>query len=79
MNLAHVWYGPFGRYEIPAAIIWLADKANARLGLPTVTNPNLWWPLSAALESPGGKVIAEWGEWRDREEQKRLLESPCPT
>jgi len=71
MNLVNYWYGAFGRYEIPKAIIWLADAANARIGLPSVTNYNLWRNISERDDTPGFKVIAEWGAWRDAEEEKR--------
>lgn len=72
MKLVHFWHGAFGRYEIPSAIIWLADAANDRIGAPSVTNSNEWGCIVARDESPGFKVIEEWGIWRDAEECKAL-------
>lgn len=75
MNLVNYWNGAFGRYEIPPAIIWLSNKANAIRCLPPVGHGV--WAAFGSLEdrdaNPGYTVIAEWGAWRDGEEEKRLV------
>lgn len=74
MKVVHYWYGAFGRYEIPSAIIWLADEANKRIGEPSITELNGWHSITERDESPGYRVMSELGEWRDGEEAKRLRE-----
>lgn len=83
MNMVNHWNGLNGTYEVPDAIIWLADKAQSAAGLPTLghmingPSPD---PMSVlygrakskwqAIEaSPAWRIIAEWGNWRDNEFQ----------
>lgn len=58
----NLWMGIHGGYEVPPAIIWLAEAANARIGLPP---PDWRDHLEGA---PGARVIEEWGVWRDAQE-----------
>lgn len=71
LPMANKWAGPYGMYDIPPVIVWLANKVNEINSLPPVD-------MSACdiaqfqkiLSSPGFKVVQEWGDWRDAEEEK---------
>jgi hypothetical protein len=69
--MLHKWIGPFGEYDVPPAIIWLASRANLKAGHSW--RPEYGFHLSTyryAIESPGWKVIEEWGKWRESEDEK---------
>jgi hypothetical protein len=52
-----LWCGEYGTYEVPRAVEWLAEAANARVGLPP--------PRYTDQDTPAEKVLNEWGAWRD--------------
>jgi hypothetical protein len=57
------WFAAFGAYDVPQAIMWLADKAQSLHHLPPMsiatTQFRKFW------DDPGFKVVEEWGTWRD--------------
>ncbi len=67
MKMVNKWVGLYGTYDVPDAIVWLATKANERVGLSFgfIDYATGWKEWS---QSPGFKVAAEWGAWRDAQE-----------
>lgn len=64
------WSGAFGRYKVPAAIIWLAREAHKK------DRPVKTW--QEYINSRMYRIVQEWGDWKDAQEaqayQKRLDE-----
>jgi hypothetical protein len=59
------WYGPYGIYDIPESIMWLANKANNSVGLSEISIS----PHRKFWHEPAYKIIEEWGNWRDSQEE----------
>jgi len=70
MSTVSVWMTPYGRHNIPEAIIWLAEQAEHKAtgrwmwrgAMPQATFPDLY-------ETVWFKVIEEWGKWREAKDE----------
>ena len=71
MNTANVWVTPYGRHNIPGAIIWLAEQAEKKS--TGRTNVQMWAEscvmAPAFFRSAYFKVIEEWGKWREAQDE----------
>ena len=71
VNMINLYMGANGEYQVPDAIMWLANEANKMAGVTPIDcteRGRRFW------KEPGYKVIEDWGQWRDAEELKRQSE-----
>lgn len=67
MNISY-WLGAFGKYEVPKAIIDLANMVNRKDQKPPLVSA--LFQVDPIWSTPGYLVVEEWGNWRDAEEEK---------